>query len=69
MGRKPRRAPQNIPDSLPQRDDGSDVQLDAVRRTERPTLPPDSLPQSDNENSADDGVAEELTRVDSAGRS
>ena len=69
MGQKPRRAPQNIPDSLPKRDEGTDVQPDAVRRTEPPTLPPDSLPASDDESSADDGVAEEIARVDSAVRS
>jgi hypothetical protein len=53
MGQKPRRPPQNIPDSLPKRDEGTDVQPDAVRRTEPQTPPPDSLPESDDENSAD----------------
>jgi hypothetical protein len=69
MGPKPRRAPQNIPDSLPKRDEGTDVQPDAVRRTDEQSLPPDSLPEADDENSADAGLAEEIARVDSAGRS
>jgi hypothetical protein len=64
MGQKPRRAPQNIPDSLPQRDNGTDVQPDAVRRTDEPqTVPPDSLPGSDDEN-----IAEEIAKADSAVR-
>jgi hypothetical protein len=61
MGQKPRRAPHNIPDSLPKRDEGTDVQPDAVRRTEEPgTEPPDSLPESEDE---------EIAAVDSAVRS
>jgi hypothetical protein len=49
MGRKPRRAPQNIPDSLPPRDEGTDVEPDDVRRTDVPqTVPPDSLPESED---------------------
>ena len=49
MGRKPRQAPRNVPDSLPRRDEGADVAPDDVRRTERSRLvPPDSLPESDD---------------------
>jgi hypothetical protein len=69
MGQKPRRAPQDIPDSLPKRE-GTDVQPDAVRRTEEPqTVPPDSLPESEDEASPDSGLAEEIVKVDSAVRS
>ena len=69
MGQKPRQAPQNIPDSLPKRDEGTDVQTDAVRGIDAPNVPPDSLPESEDENSADGGVAEEIAKVDSAVRS
>jgi hypothetical protein len=45
MGQKPREAPRNVPDSLPKRDEGTDVMPDKVRRTELPRQPPpDSLP-------------------------
>jgi len=55
MGPKPRRAPRNIPDSLPKRDEGSDVLPDNVRRVDRPrTVPPDSLPPAE-EQTPDDG--------------
>jgi hypothetical protein len=48
MGRKPRRPPQDVPDSLPKRDDGTDVMPNDVRRTGRPRrMPPDSLPAAD----------------------
>ncbi len=48
MGRKPRRAPQDVPDSLPRRDDGTDVMPNDVRRTDRSQrMPPDSLPPTD----------------------
>ena len=54
MGQKPRQAPQNVPDSLPKRDEGTDVAPDVVRRTERSRRePPDSLPA--NEDSGPDG--------------
>jgi hypothetical protein len=45
MGLKPRPAPQDVPDSLPKRDDGTDVMPDDERRRD-PTqpMPPDSLP-------------------------
>jgi hypothetical protein len=58
MGRKPRRAPQDIPDSLPKRDEGTDVQPDAVRRTDPSSVPPDSLPKVDDETAIDGGVAQ-----------
>jgi hypothetical protein len=48
MGLKPRRPPQNVPDSLPKRDEGTDVVPNDVRRTDRPQrMPPDSLPPTD----------------------
>ena len=36
MGRKPRQAPQSIPDSLPKRDETPDVEPDAVRTDDLP---------------------------------
>jgi hypothetical protein len=52
MGRKPRRPPQDVPDSLPRRDEGTDVIPDEVRRTDRPQrMPPDSLPPEDDRES------------------
>ena len=54
MGRKPREAPRNIPDSLPKRDQGTDVMPDKVRETERSrTIPPDSLPRGDDAGESD----------------
>jgi hypothetical protein len=47
MGRKPRRPPQDVPDSLPGRDEGTDVMPNDVRRRDRPRMPPDSLPPSE----------------------
>jgi hypothetical protein len=45
MGQKPRRAPRDVPDSLPPRDEGSDVAPDDIRPTEPSRrVPPDSLP-------------------------
>lgn len=45
-GRKPRRAPKDIPDSLPERDRGTDVAPDDVRDVEPASrAPPDSLPR------------------------
>jgi hypothetical protein len=59
MGQKPRSAPRDVPDSLPRRDQGTDVLPDDVRRTDRPPqLPPDSLPESEEEKSADGGVGQ-----------
>jgi hypothetical protein len=49
MGQKPREAPRNVPDSLPRRDEGTDVVPDKVRRTDRPRQPPDSLPGKQGE--------------------
>ena len=48
---KPRRAPKDVPDSLPQRDEGSDVTPDRVRDPDGPARkdPPDSLPRNDEE--------------------
>jgi hypothetical protein len=48
MAKKPRRAPREVPDSLPPRDEGTDVMPDDVRRTEPPrSEAPDSVPPSD----------------------
>ena len=42
---KPRRAPRDVPDSLPRRDEGTDVTPDDVRRTDHPLQEtPDSVP-------------------------
>ncbi len=50
MGKKPREAPREVPDSLPKRDQGTDVMPDQVRRTERSRRePPDSLPRGEND--------------------
>jgi len=50
MGRKPRRAPKDVPDSLPKRDEGTDVAPDAVRDPDRPRpAPPDSLPRNEED--------------------
>lgn len=58
MGQKPRQAPQNVPDLLPKRDQGSDVAPDAVRRSDPSTTPPDSLPKVEDDTSIDGGVAQ-----------
>jgi hypothetical protein len=51
----PRRPPQNVPDSLPKRDRGTDVLPDDVRRTERPRNdPPDSPPRKTEDDRAVD---------------
>lgn len=50
-GRKPRRPPREVPDSLPERDGGTDVAPDDVRDPEPSSRPPpDSLPR-ENEDS------------------
>jgi hypothetical protein len=50
MDPKPRRAPRDVPDSLPKRDEGTDVMPDAVRRTDPPQrMPPDSLSPMDEQ--------------------
>lgn len=50
MAPKPRRAPQDVPDSLPKRDEGTDVMPNDVRRTDPPrSVPPDSLPPMDEQ--------------------
>ena len=50
MGPKPREAPRNVPDSLPKRDEGTDVMPDKVRHTEGPRpAPPDSPPGKEGE--------------------
>ena len=48
---KPRHAPKETPDSLPARDQGSDVSPDQVRDPDRPARrdPPDSLPRNEEE--------------------
>ena len=53
MGRKPKRMPNDdIPDSLPKRDDGIDVGPDDRRRSDRSErTPPDSLPPLEDEQS------------------
>jgi hypothetical protein len=50
MGRKPRKPAQDIPDSLPSRDEGTDVLPDDVRRSDKPDrTPPDSPPPEKEE--------------------
>jgi hypothetical protein len=50
MGRKPRRPPRDVPDSLPERDSGTDVSPDEVRDPNRlRETPPDSLPRNEEE--------------------
>jgi hypothetical protein len=51
MEQKPRRAPRNVPDSLPKRDEGTDVVPDNARTTERSAEEetPDSLPSREIE--------------------
>jgi hypothetical protein len=57
VGSKPRQAPQNVPDSLPKKDEGTDVAPDDVRRTERSRRePPDSLPPDDGKARQDGGA-------------
>ena len=47
---KPRRPPKDVPDSLPERDRGTDVAPDEVRDSEPPPRnPPDSLPRQDGD--------------------
>jgi hypothetical protein len=46
MGRKPRRPPRDVPDSLPKRDEGTDVMPDDVRYTDHSQERPDSLPSN-----------------------
>ena len=47
---KPRRAPKDVPDSLPERDPGSGVAPDKVRDPDQPARsPPDSLPRNEEE--------------------
>ncbi len=58
MGRKPRQAPQSIPDLLPKRDERPDAQPDAIRGNDMPTVPPDSLPKIEDETAIDGGVAQ-----------
>jgi hypothetical protein len=49
MAPKPR-PPQDVPDSLPKRDEGTDVMPDDVRRSDRfQRMPPDSLPPMDEQ--------------------
>ena len=50
MGSKPRRAPKDVPDSLPRRDEGTDMAPDEVRDPDRPQRePPDSLPRNEED--------------------
>lgn len=61
MAPKPRRETQDVPDSLPKRDEGTDVMPDKVRRTDpSQTILPDSLPPTDDQSveQADGGVAQ-----------
>jgi hypothetical protein len=68
MGRKPRRAPANVPDSLPPRDGGTDLDPDHVRRTDEPqTIAPDSPPDSEEEERA--ATLRDIAKVDSGVRS
>ena len=44
---KPRRPPKDVPDSMPKRDEGTDVAPDDVRETDpRSRATPDSLPRN-----------------------
>jgi hypothetical protein len=62
MGQKPRQAPRDVPDSLPRRDEGTDVSPDDVRRTDRSRrVPPDSLPPAEDDTRPDGGVAQHPT--------
>jgi len=59
MAPKPRRETQDIPDSLPRREEGTDVIPDDVRRTDpSQRILPDSLPPLDEQSieRADGGV-------------
>ena len=61
MAPKPRRETQDVPDSLPKRDEGTDVMPDKVRRTDpSQTILPDSLPPTVDQpvEQADGGVAQ-----------
>lgn len=59
MAQKPRTAPRNVADSLPRRNEGTDVAPDDLRRTDQPRVPPDSLPPEDErETTADGGVGQ-----------
>ena len=61
MAPKPRRETQDVPDSLPKGDEGTDVMPDQVRRTDpTQTILPDSLPPTDDRpvEQADGGVAQ-----------
>jgi hypothetical protein len=50
MAPKPRRETQDVPDSLPKRDEGTDVIPDAGRRTDpSQRIPPDSLAPVDEQ--------------------
>jgi hypothetical protein len=62
VGRKPRRAPRDVPDSLPKRDEGTDVVPDQVRSTDPPQEKPDSPPSSD-ENRVDCGTQLSLRKT------
>ena len=58
MGQKPRQAPQNVPDLLPRRDEGTDVSPDDVRRTDRSDrIAPDLLPPTEDDTRPDNSVA------------
>jgi hypothetical protein len=48
---KPRRPPRDVPDSLPERDEGTDVSPDEVRDPDRPVREqaPDSPPHDDEQ--------------------
>jgi hypothetical protein len=56
MGQKPRPAPKDVPDSIPKRDQRSDVLPDDARRSDRARQdPPDSLAPSREDNLPDGG--------------
>ena len=48
---KPRKPPKETPDSLPRREQGTDMAPDKVRDPDRPARrdPPDSLPRNEEE--------------------
>jgi hypothetical protein len=54
MGQTPKPKPQDVPDSLPKNDTGTDVIPDDVRRTDpSQRVPPDSLPPMEEQQSVE----------------
>ncbi len=56
MARKPRPAPKDVPDSVPKRDQRSDILPDQTRGSDRTRQdPPDSLAPGRDDNAPDSG--------------